>query len=176
MAMLKGLPSSYNKDLQEDKEPLFDAADTLALTLPIMAGVVRTLTVNAARMAAALDDSMLATDLADYLVRQGVPFRESHRLVGELVRVARGRPLRKLSLEEFRRVSELFGADVHAVFDVRAAVERRSSSGGTAPSAVRTQIERAKKMLIRTMTTPSTLGVARTNPDASHGIEQTRPL
>jgi len=88
LTTLKGLPSAYDKDLQEDKEALFDAIDTLKMELPIAAGVIRTLKVNTARMAAALDDAILATDLADYLVRKGVPFRQSHHLVGQAVRRA----------------------------------------------------------------------------------------
>ncbi len=108
LTTLKGLPTGYNRDLQEDKEPLFDALDTLHLALPIAAGVVRTLRVRPDRMAAALDDGMLATDLADYLVRRGVPFRQSHRLVGQAVRRAEelGSPcgdFRWRSIRPFRR-------------------------------------------------------------------------
>ncbi|MDE3091600.1 MAG: argininosuccinate lyase, partial [Chloroflexota bacterium] len=91
LALLKGLPSSYDKDLQEDKQPLFDAVDTLDALLPVVAGVIRTMRVNADAMRAALDTSMLATDLADYLVRRGVPFREAHRKVGEAVKLAEQR-------------------------------------------------------------------------------------
>ena len=88
MTILKGLPSTYNKDLQEDKEPIFDTLDTLRLTLPVVAGAVATLTLNTERMATALDDSILATDIADELVRLGAPFREAHGMVGRLVRRA----------------------------------------------------------------------------------------
>ncbi|HID87734.1 MAG TPA: argininosuccinate lyase, partial [Anaerolineae bacterium] len=146
---LKGLPSTYNKDLQEDKEPLFDAVDTLEMELPIVAGVIRTLRVGGERMAAALEDSMLATDLADYLVRKGVPFRQSHEIVGRLVRHAskQGLPLSQVSLAEFRRFHPGFDEDVHEVFDVRRSVERRDSPGGTAPRAVREQLEQAKALL-----------------------------
>ncbi|HEX7594229.1 MAG TPA: argininosuccinate lyase, partial [Anaerolineae bacterium] len=103
LALLKGLPSSYDKDLQEDKEPLFDAVDTLDALLPVVAGVIRTMRVNVYRMRAALDASMLATDLADYLVRRGVPFREAHRAVGEVVKLAeaRGVTVSELSIEEY---------------------------------------------------------------------------
>jgi argininosuccinate lyase len=149
LTVLKGLPSTYNKDLQEDKEPLFDALDTLELALPVAAGVVRTLKVNAEAMAAALDDAMLATDLADYLVRRGVPFRQSHELVGRAVRRAEalGLPLRELPLAEFRAISEAFNDDLYAVFDHRRSVEARDSCGGTATAAVRQQIERARSLL-----------------------------
>ena len=146
---LKGLPSTYNKDLQEDKEPLFDALDTLKLALPVAAGVVRTLRVNAEAMAAALDDAMLATDLADYLVRRGVPFRQSHELVGRAVRRAEalGLSLRELPLAEFQAISDVFEEDLYAVFDHRRSVEARDSYGGTATAAVREQMERARQLL-----------------------------
>ena len=149
LTTLKGLPSTYNKDLQEDKEPLFDALDTLKLALPVAAGVVRTLKVNAEAMAAALDDAMLATDLADYLVRRGVPFRQSHELVGRAVRRAEmlGLPLRELPLAKFQAISDAFESDLYAVFDHRRSVEARDSYGGTATAAVRQQIERARTVL-----------------------------
>jgi argininosuccinate lyase len=149
LTVLKGLPSTYNKDLQEDKEPLFDALDTLKLALPVAAGVVRTLKINAQAMAAALDDAMLATDLADYLVRRGVPFRRSHELVGCAVRRAEtlGLPLRELPLAEFQAISDAFDDDLYAVFDHRRSVEARNSYGGTATAAVCQQIERARAVL-----------------------------
>ncbi len=149
LTTLKGLPSTYNKDLQEDKEPLFDALDTLQLALPVAAGVVRTLKVNAEAMAAALDDAMLATDLADYLVRRGIPFRQSHELVGRAVRRAEtlGLLLRDLPLAEFQAISDAFEPDLYAVFDHRRSVEARDSYGGTATAAVRQQIERARALL-----------------------------
>jgi argininosuccinate lyase len=149
LTTVKGLPSTYNKDLQEDKEPLFDAMDTLGLALPVAAGVIATLKVHPQRMAEALDDGMLTTDLADYLVQRGVPFRRSHHLVGQVVRRAleRGVPLRELPLEEFRKVTERFGEDVYQVFDFRRSVEARDSYGGTATQAVRQQLARARERL-----------------------------
>ncbi len=149
LTTLKGLPTGYNKDLQEDKEPLFDAVDTLRLALPVAAGVVRTLKVYPERMAAALDDGMLATDLADYLVRRGVPFRQSHSLVGLAVRRAGelGLPLRALPLPEFQAISPAFGPDLYEIFDHRRSVEARSSEGGTALASLREQIALARKVL-----------------------------
>lgn len=146
---LKGLPTTYNKDLQEDKEPLFDTVDTLELTLPVIAGVIRTLRVNAERMRTALDEEMFATDLADYLVRRGIPFRQAHYLVGQLVKTAeaRGVALSQLKYEEFTAISPLFGADVFEVFDFQRSVAQRNIVGGTAPEAVRQQLERAKAIL-----------------------------
>ncbi len=149
LAALKGLPSTYNKDLQEDKEALFDAIDTLKTELPVAVGVIRTLKVNSGRMASALDDAVLATDLADYLVRKGVPFRQSHRLVGQLVRRAEelGRSLPELSLTEYKAIHPAFTEDVYMVFDFRRSVEARNTEGGTAPAAVNAQIEQAKKII-----------------------------
>jgi argininosuccinate lyase len=151
LTTLKGLPSAYNKDLQEDKEALFDVIDTLKMELPIAAGVVRTLTVNSGCMVAALDDALLATDLADYLVRKGVPFRESHHLVGQAVRRADelSVPLKDLSLTEFQTIHSAFAEDVYEVFSFWRSVETRDAEGGTAPAAVCAQIERAKGLLAR---------------------------
>jgi len=146
---LKGLPSGYNRDLQEDKEPLFDTIDTLTQALPIVAGVVRTLRLNTERMKAALHDEMLATDLSDYLVRKGVPFRQAHRLVGEAIRQAEewGIPLREFPLERFKAISPAFDHDLYQVFDFRNAVEIRDVPGGTAPKAVHAQLHQAKALV-----------------------------
>ncbi|MFN2271754.1 MAG: argininosuccinate lyase [Anaerolineae bacterium] len=149
LTTLKGLPSSYDKDLQEDKEALFDVIDTLKMELPIAAGVIRTLTANADRMSGALDAGMLATDLADYLVRKGVPFRESHSLVGQAVRQAEelGVSLKELDITDYQAIHPAFAEDVYAALDFQRSVEARDTEGGTAPKAVRAQIERAKEMV-----------------------------
>jgi argininosuccinate lyase len=155
LTTLKGLPSAYNKDLQEDKEAVFDAIDTLALELPVATGVIRTLEVKKERMAAALDTAMLATDLADYLVRQGIPFRQSHQLVGQAVKRAEelGVSLQDLDPPEYEAIHPAFvpsrqpGSDVYACFDFQASVKARSARGGTAPGAVRAQIEKARALL-----------------------------
>ncbi|MEA3345934.1 MAG: argininosuccinate lyase [Chloroflexota bacterium] len=145
----KGLPAAYDKDLQEDKEPLFDTLDALELMLPVAAGMIRTMRVNPGRMRAALDDSLLATDLADYLVRKGVPFRRAHNIVGRAVRygIEEGKSLRELSSAEWRRLSPLFEADVVDVFDFERSVEQKSSPGGTARSAVEAQIAGARELM-----------------------------
>jgi argininosuccinate lyase len=149
LTMLKGLPSAYNKDLQEDKEALFDAVDTLAMEIPIASGVIRTLNLNAGRMAAALDAATLATDLADYLVRKGIPFRQSHHLVGEAVKRAEGLgvSLQALDLVEYQAIHPSFAEDVYACFDPQASVTARDAHGGTAPLSVRAQIEQARALL-----------------------------
>jgi argininosuccinate lyase len=149
LTTLKGLPTAYNKDLQEDKEALFDAVDTLSIELPIATAVIRTLTVKRARMADALDDAMLATDLADYLVRKGIPFRHSHQLVGRAVLRAEemGVTLQELALVEYQSIHPAFGSDLYQVFDFQHSVAARTGQGGTAPDAVRTQIARARALL-----------------------------
>ena len=149
LTVLKGTPSSYNKDLQEDKEPLFDAVDTLSLVLPVTAGVISTMRIRPERMQEALDEGMLATELADYLVTKGVPFRESHHRVGEIVRLAeaRGCALRALPLEAYQEIDHRFDQDLYHVLDHRHAVQRRRVPCGTSPDAVRSQIERARALL-----------------------------
>lgn len=149
LATLKALPSAYDKDLQEDKPPLFEAADTLELALPVMRGVIATLKVRAERMRAAVEAHMLATDLADYLVERGVPFRQAHAAVGQAVRRAEalGVALTHLPLAEYQAIHPAFGADLMQVLQVERALERRSASGGTAPQAVREQLALAKTIL-----------------------------
>ncbi len=146
---VKGLPSTYNKDLQEDKEPLFDTVDTLEMALPILERVIRTLQLHPERMREAITPDMLATDLAYYLVDKGVPFREAHHLVGRVVRRAEelGVSIDALPLDAFQAISPHFGPDVYRVFDPEQAVERRRVPGGTAREAVLDQIARAKRLL-----------------------------
>ncbi|MCC7449353.1 MAG: argininosuccinate lyase [Anaerolineae bacterium] len=147
---LKGLPSTYNKDMQEDKESLFDTVDTLETLLPAVTGLIETMRFDPARMLAALDEGMLATDVADYLVRKGVPFREAHGMVGRAVRrsLDTNTPLSKLTLEDYKAISPVFDTDVYAVFDFAASVARRKAIGGTAPEAVRAQIVQAEQYLL----------------------------
>lgn len=149
LATLKGLPSSYNKDLQEDKEAVFDSFDTLQRLLPVVTAMVTTLRLQPERMQAALSTDMLATDLADYLVHKGMPFREAHEVIGRAVRQAEQEriTLAELPLTTFQSLSSLFAEDVTSVFDFSASVARRSAIGGTAPAAVRQQISEAHRLL-----------------------------
>ena len=146
LTLLKGLPSAYDKDLQEDKAPLFDAVDTLLLTLPVVAGAIRTARFNTERMLAALDDAMLATDIADELVRRGVPFREAHHVAGRLVREAEttGVMLRELPIASFVAAHPALAGDLSHLFDFAHSVATRDIPGGTAPNAVREQLILAK--------------------------------
>jgi argininosuccinate lyase len=149
LATLKALPSSYDKDLQEDKEPVFDAFDTLALALPVMAGLIGTLRLRPESMVAQLESGLLATDLADYLVRRGVPFRQAHELVGRVVQLAeeKGVALTGLSVDDLRSVSDRFGEDALGVFNIEASLASRAVTGGTAPEALQAQIAAAEKAL-----------------------------
>lgn len=150
MAVVKATPSAYDKDLQEDKAPVMESASLLDLLLPVTAGALRTLTLNREKIAAALDPAMLATDLADYLVEKGVPFREAYQAVGAAVRwsVEQGVAVCDLPLETWRELHPAFASDVKDVFQFARAVARRASWGGTAPEAVRLQMERARKLLV----------------------------
>ena len=149
LTTLKALPSGYNKDLQEDKEALFDSLETMRQLLPVIRATVGSLQLNEAAMASALSDDMLATDLADYLVGKGIPFRRSHHIVGEVVREAakRGRSLSQLPLDALTSVSADFGGDVSGVFDFSRSIRQRDSYGGAAPASLSAQIKRAKALL-----------------------------
>ena len=150
LATLKGLPSSYNKDLQDDKRVLFDATDTLLLVLPAVAGALGECAFRPDRMNAALSSTMMATDLADYLVRKGATFREAHGAVGRLVRESEstGVELAALPFSSFAAVHELFAEDVRDALDAIRSVEQREVEGGTGPAAVRAQILHARSALL----------------------------
>lgn len=139
LTVLKGLPLAYNKDLQEDKEALFDAVDTTIDCLEATTRLLPALRVRRDRMRAACDEGFVtATDVADYLAARGVPFREAHHVVGRLVAwcIVERRTLPSLSLDEFRRFSDAFGDDIRAAVTVEASVAARTSQGGTAPVRV----------------------------------------
>jgi argininosuccinate lyase len=145
LATLKGLPSTYDKDLQEDKAPVFQATDTLLAILPVLAGALRTIIVKAERMHSAIDATMMATDLADYLVDKGVPFREAHMTAGKAVRAAAERnvSLEEMPLEAYQAIGP-FEADVYQVFDPMTSIQKRSAVGGTSLQSVKNQIQKIK--------------------------------
>lgn len=148
--VLKGLPLAYNKDMQEDKEGFFDTLDTVKASLTLYAAMLRTVQADKERMYAAVaGDFASATDLADYLVRKALPFREAHAVVGRLVGkcVAEKRRLADLTAEDLQEASPLFGADSLALLPPEACVAARKSRGGTAKAAVKDQISRAKALL-----------------------------
>ncbi len=149
LTLLKGLPTSYNRDLQEDKEPLLDTIDTLLLTLPAVTRALATLEFRADRMKEVMDAQLLATDLADYLVRRGVPFRTSHEVIGRLVRKSevRGVPLPELTLDDYREEDATFAEDVFDVFDWLASVDARDAAGGTSLRAVDAQLDDARSRI-----------------------------
>ena len=163
---LKGLPSTYNKDLQEDKEPLFDTVDNISACLKIGEGLVSTMEVHGAKMQAALTMDVLATDLADYLVRKGVglsdclvscwltspiqiPFRETHHISGRAVALAEAKrcQISDLTMTDFKGLSDQFEEDVVKVFDFEASVERREAIGGTSRIMVERQISILREFL-----------------------------
>ena len=150
LATLKGLPLAYNRDLQEDKEPVFDAIDQLEVLLPAVAGMVGTLGFNTERMAELAPQGFaLATDVAEWLVRQGVPFRDAHEIAGDAVRICeeRGIELWDLSDEDFAAISAHLDPGVREVLTVEGSLASRSAQGGTAPSAVAAQIGELERQL-----------------------------
>ena len=149
LATLKGLPTSYNKDLQDDKRVLFDAVDTLLLVLPAVSGALAECEFKPQRMRAALSSTMMATDLADYLVRKGATFREAHGAVGGLIRRCEDEKveLHTLPLAVFAQAHPLFEQDVFKALSPLESVEQREIDGGTGPSAVRAQLAAAQRAL-----------------------------
>ena len=152
LTLLKGLPMTYNRDLQEDKERLFDSADTVRNATSLMAGMVANTTVHASKcMAAAGDPALLATDLADALVRGGMPFRKAHQLVGVAVGAAArlGRPLDKLTPQQWQEIDPAFDAVALEAFDLKKALARRNLVGAPSPQQVARQLARWRKLLAR---------------------------
>jgi argininosuccinate lyase len=150
LTVMKGLPLSYNRDLQEDKEGLFDVVDTLLATLEVITGMIDTMQIKADKMALALDKGyLLATDVADYLVKKGEAFRSAHAIVGKLVNWAgkKGKTFGEISLREYQKFSPLFEDDVYLI-TIDKSVSARNNPGGTAPEQVRLALEAAKKILV----------------------------
>lgn len=149
MCTIKGLPTTYNKDLQESIEPLLDHIKTVSDSIQIATGVLSTLTTIPEKMSAALAPEMLATEIADYLVRKGVPFREGHHISGRVVALAEntGIPMDKLSMEQLKAVDARFGDDVQTCLDYERAVELKDAVGGTSKRAVLEQTAVLKKLL-----------------------------
>lgn len=150
LTMMKGLPLSYNRDMQEDKEPLFDAVDTVKHCLAVYCGLIPRLTVNQTAIERWITVGFLnATEVADYLVTQGMAFRQAHRCTGELVRYATeaGKEIHELPLTELRRFSKLFSEDLYPLLDPQQMIDRRVSTGGTATRNVRAAIDEAKRVV-----------------------------
>jgi argininosuccinate lyase len=150
VAMMKGLPLAYNKDMQEDKEALFDTLDTLRGSLGVMTTVLRNIRINAARARqAAREGYSNATDLADYLARRGLEFRLAHELVGRVVSYAieQGKPLDALSIEEYRQFSPLFDEELYAALRLESALATKAARGGTSPERVSAALARARQEL-----------------------------
>ena len=150
LATLKALPLTYNKDLQEDKEAVFDVVDTLGLCLSVCREMLRTATFAAERMSSALSEGFpTATEVADYLVRKGMPFRQAHAVTGQIVQYCekQGGGFEELTLEEWRSFSPEFDEDIVEIISPAGAMRAKISPGGTAPARVKEQIEQARKLL-----------------------------
>jgi argininosuccinate lyase len=150
LTMLKGLPLAYNKDMQEDKEAVFDAFDTVSACLQVTSTVLRNITVNKERaLAAAATGYMNATELADYLVRKGMPFRDAHEMVGKVVMraIQLGQELHELSISELREFSTLIAEDVHVALSLEQTLKSKSQTGGTSPAAVANALTEAHEYL-----------------------------
>lgn len=150
LTVMKGLPLAYNKDMQEDKEGLFDTVDTLETTLLVLAGLLRNITWKEARMREACEQGFVnATDVADYLVGKGIPFREAHAIVGKavLICVERNCTLEDLTLEEWRNISPEIDSDITSVLQIENVVEARQTYGGTARKQVEQQLQEAREYL-----------------------------
>jgi argininosuccinate lyase len=145
LTTMKGLPLAYNKDMQEDKEGVFDSVQTALLSLQVLNEMIRDMTVNTERMeAACMVGHLTATDLADYLVReQGLPFRDAYHIVGNVVNLAeeKGLDISELSLEDLQNIDKRIGAEVLDLLDNRASMNARTSEGGTASERVREMVE-----------------------------------
>jgi argininosuccinate lyase len=149
LTVMKALPLSYNRDLQEDKEGLFDTVDTLLSTLQVLAGMVKTLRVNSARTRQAAEQGyILATDVADYLVKKGLPFRQAHAIVAKLVSYAidQGKSLHQIDLSQYKSYSPLFEEDVYNI-TLDSSIKARSVPGGTAPQQVEAQLAAARRIV-----------------------------
>ena len=150
LTVMKGIPLAYNKDMQEDKESIFDACDTAKACLDVFAGMIGGMTANEDKMLEAAKTGFLnATDLADYLTKKGMPFRSAYKISGQLVAkcVAEGKTLETLTLPEYKQFSDLFDEDLYAAIDLTVCVEKRRSEGGTSVSSVEKQIAEIRKEL-----------------------------
>ena len=150
LTVMKSLPLAYNKDMQEDKEPLFDAIDTVEQCLPVFAAMVDTMTVLPKNMAKAASGGFInATDCADYLVRKGMPFRDAYMVVGRLVSacIRMGETLDTLALKDFRAISDKFEADIYEALELKTCVNERKVPGGPSAQAVEQQIQYIQSFL-----------------------------
>ena len=151
LTVMKGLPLSYNKDMQEDKIPLFDSIETIKGCLQITEGVINGIEFNTYNMKSVFDDTIFATDVADYLTEKGIPFRQAHEVVGQLVKWSQQNnvSMAEIPRDIFLEHSDLFGDDVYDLFDLKKSTDKRSLDGGTGKNALIKQIKKAKEILSR---------------------------
>lgn len=152
LTMMKGLPLAYNKDMQEDKEALFDSVNTVTIALSAMIPMIDSMTVNSKRMRESASKGFInATDCADYLTKKGLPFREAYGVIGGLVKycIDNGLTLEEVSLEKYRSLNNLFEEDIYDVIKLETCVSKREIEGGPAPEAVKKQLSQLKTKLKR---------------------------
>ena len=150
LTVMKGLPLAYNKDMQEDKESVFDAMDTVIMCLKVFAPMVRTMKVKTENMKKAAQEGFInATDLADYMVKKGIPFRDAYKLVGQIVAscIEKGQTLETMPIEEYKALSSVFDNDLYEEIGLETCVKRRISQGGTSPDSVRVQVQYVEEFL-----------------------------
>ena len=150
LVMMKGTPLAYNKDMQEDKESVFDAMDTVIMCLKVFAPMVRTMKVKTENMKKAAQEGFInATDLADYMVKKGIPFRDAYKLVGQIVAscIEKGQTLETMPIEEYKALSSVFDNDLYEEISLETCVKRRISQGGTSPDSVRVQVQYVEEFL-----------------------------
>jgi len=150
ISMLKGLPLAYNKDMQEDKEAIFDAIDNVKLCLKTFIPMIQTMRINKENMRNAASKGFInATDCADYLVKKGMPFRDAYKITGQLVALCihKGITLESLPLNEYKQFTEIFDNDIYEAINMETCVNQRNSEGGPAPSAVMIQIDKTRQAL-----------------------------
>lgn len=154
LTLLKGIPLAYNKDMQEDKEAIFDSFDTVIMCLKVFEPMIKTMKVNKENMLKASNDGYInATDLADYLTKKGIPFRSAYKIVGEIVAfgIANKKSLEEISLDDYKKFSSVFENDLYENISMKTCVEKRISKGGTSPKSVKDQIEKIRELLLKDM-------------------------
>ena len=149
LTALKGLPLAYCKDLQEDKEPMFDTIDTVSICLKVFSGVLDTLKINEETIKSKLSEYIIAIDISDYLVKKGMPFRKSHSVIGKIIRysIESGIPLSKIELKTYKKYSNLFSSDIYDVLNIKKSINTKKTAGSTSTASVKKQLSAAKRRI-----------------------------
>lgn len=149
LTTLKGLPLAYCKDMQEDKEPMFDTINTVSICLKVFSGVLGTLKINEETIKSKLSEYIIAIDISDYLVKKGMPFRESHAVIGKIIRhsIESGIPLSKIELKTYKKYSNLFSSDIYDVLNIKKSINAKKTAGSTSTASVKKQLSAAKRKI-----------------------------